>query len=158
MASGPHFLDNYITRSLAGDSAFPLPVGALTQAHVARAIHNLDNFTLVLMLEQLDAPAWDLLAYSMDLASVPVAQQRSGTSYSSLSARQDILPGTLQRVQQAHALDMQVYGHAARLHRRNVAAWKLLLHRGHASAQHKRWSPRSENGKAAQDVDGGVLC
>lgn len=158
MASGPHYLDNYITRSLAGNMAFALPVGALTQAHAARAIHNLDSFTLVLVLEQLDAPAWALLAYSMDLASVPVGQQRSGTNYSSLSIRQGILPGTLQRVREAHALDMQVYAHAVTLHRRNAAAWKLLLHRGQAAAQHKRRSARAELGKSAQHVDRDVLC
>lgn len=118
--------DNHITRTYAGDTIAWLPHGEITQSHADRAMANLDQFTLVLVLEKLDDAAWELLGYTMNLTRVQATQKRRGTHYSALKPEKLLLPGTLARLQRSVQYDAQVYEHACRLHARNVAAWALL--------------------------------
>ncbi len=95
---------------------------------------NLDQFTLVLVLERLDDAAWQLLVYAMNLTSIQATQKRRGSHHSALKPEGMLLPGTLARLQEAMRFAMQVYEHACRLHQRNLGAWALLKCGGGAAA------------------------
>jgi hypothetical protein len=109
----------------------------LTHEHTQRATDNLQNFTLVLVLEKMNAPAWELLRYVMNLTPGSHAL-RSGSDFSKHVKYNMIQPSVKKKLLDWHALDMFVYRHALQMHQRNVAAWQVIKETRRLTLSHRR--------------------
>ena len=146
---GTASVDNFYVRSFAGFDVFHRPAGSLTREDLEAAKRQLDNFEVVMTLEQMDqglVQLRQLLGWKMPNTADSHRSFGSGDVTIKFSDAQRRV------LQEKNALDVEFFGYAASLAKQRVAAIRRLSQNSPASIR----APSEGGVKRTMALPGGI--